>query len=171
MCPYPNAEDSSSSEFNEFCKAKKEHEECHFFKNAHRKNKDEVVEGIKNNIRNSIMHSEEVKNLSIRHNICPYEISIELAKDANVIICDYFYIFSKSVREVFLDRTGKEISDAVIIVDESHNLPERIRSLLSHSISEFSIERAGKEAENAGQDELQKAVLNLKKILNFYNFF
>ncbi len=165
MCLYPDAEDSSSGEFNEFCKAKKEHEECLFFKNAHKKNKDEIVEGIKNKIRKSVMHSGEVKNLCGRHNICPYEILIESAKDANVIICDYFHIFSKSVREAFLDRTEKKISDAVIIVDESHNLPERVRSLLSHSISEFSIDRAGKEAENVGKDELQKAVLNLKKIL------
>ncbi len=166
MCLYPDTEDISSNEFNEFCKAKKEHEECEFYRNAHpKKNEGNIADGIKNKLKNSIMHSEEVKELCSRHNICPYEIIIECAKDANVIICDYFHIFSKTVRDTFLTRIGKELNDSIIIIDESHNLPERIRSLLSHSISEFSIDRAGKEAENVGKIYLQEAVLNLKKIL------
>ncbi|PKP58308.1 MAG: hypothetical protein CVT88_07475, partial [Candidatus Altiarchaeales archaeon HGW-Altiarchaeales-1] len=166
MCMYPDTEDISSNEFNEFCKAKKEHEECEFYKNAHpKKNESNIADGIKNKLKNSIMHSEEVKELCSRHNICPYEIIIECAKDANVIICDYFHIFSKTVRDTFLTRIGKELNDSIIIIDESHNLPERLMSLLSHSISEFSIDRAGKEAENVGKIYLQEAVLNLKKIL------
>jgi len=166
MCLYQGIDEISSSEFNEFCKAKKENEECVFYKNAHpKKNENNVVEEIKTYIKNSIMHSEEVKKLCMQHNICPYEIIIECAKDANIIICDYFHIFSKSVREAFLTRIGKEISDSILIIDESHNLPERIRGLLSHSCSEFLIERAGKEAENTGKFYLQNAVLNLKKIL------
>jgi len=166
MCLYPDIDDISSNEFNEFCKAKKEHEECPFYKNAHsKKNEGLIADKIKKEIKNYIMHSEEVKELCSKYDICPYEITIECAKDANIIICDYFHIFSKSVRDTFLTRIEKELSDSIIIIDESHNLPERIRALLSHSISEFSIERAGKEAENVGKIYLHDAVLNLKKIL------
>lgn len=166
MCLYPDIDDISSSEFNEFCKAKKEHEECPFYKNAHpKKNEGLIADRIKNEVKNFIMHSEEVREMCSRQDVCPYEITIECAKDANIIICDYFHIFSKSVRDTFLTRIEKELSDSIIIIDESHNLPERIRTLLSHSISEFSIERAGKEAENVGKIYLHDAVLNLKKIL------
>ncbi len=167
MCLYPDVEDLSTNEFNEFCKAKKEYEECEFYKNAHKRNEDSI-EGIKKRIKESIMHSEEVKILCKKHNICPYEILIDIAKDANVITCDYFHIFSKPIRNAFLERIEKDLNDAIIIVDEAHNLPERARELLSHSLSEFTIERAAKEAENIGRDDLQECVLNLKKILTMF---
>lgn len=157
----------SNKEFNEYCKVKKEKEECVYFKNVFRSKNEEKVSKILNFVKNNILHSEEIIALSNKFEIemCPYEIAIKACINANIIICDYFHIFSKSVREAFLTRIGKDISNAVIIIDEAHNLPERIREISSYSISEFSIERAIKEATNIKNDKLREFFIDFKQSL------
>jgi DNA excision repair protein ERCC-2 len=67
-------------------------------------------------------------------------------KKSQVIICDYYHIFNEKVRKPFLVRTGKELEDSIIIIDEGHNLPQRLRQLLSWKLSQFSVNGAINEA-------------------------
>lgn len=64
--------------------------------------------------------------------LCPFELSLDLAETADVIICDYNYVFDPRIR---LSRFFSRKSDAAILVDEAHNLPERARGMLSASLS------------------------------------
>jgi DNA excision repair protein ERCC-2 len=86
--------------------------------------------------------------------MCPYETSMELAKKANVIIADYFHIFSPSVSELVLPKLGKKPENCLLIVDEAHNLPERVRSLLSTTLNTKQLLRAAEEATYLKEDEL-----------------
>ena len=80
--------------------------------------------------------------------LCPFEVSLDLTFRADIIVCDYNYIFDP---EVYLRRFfgGTKYDDLILIIDEAHNLYSRgrdyyspelrrgdIRSLLSAIIHE-----------------------------------
>lgn len=164
LCPHPKVHELSSREFNEFCKAQKKDERCKYYKNVHRRsseNRKKIIEKIKK----KILHSEEVKLLCRENMFCPYEISVLAARDANVIICDYFHLFSGKVRKAFLSKLGKEFSNLILIIDEAHNLPERIRKLLSATLTEFTIRGAIKEANFLGYEIVADALKNMRRVL------
>ncbi|WP_141733353.1 ATP-dependent DNA helicase [Oligoflexus tunisiensis] len=75
------------------------------------------------------------QKLSQSFEICPYEISMERIREADLVICDYNYIFSPYAN--FLSRYGDPIlplPDPVLVIDEAHNLHERVRDAYSVEI-------------------------------------
>ena len=66
--------------------------------------------------------------LAAQHSLCPFELSLDLSETADVVVCDYNYVFDPRVK---LQRffTGK--SDAGLLIDEAHNLAARARDMLS----------------------------------------
>jgi len=70
-----------------------------------------------------------------KHSICPFEFSLEMANWADVVICDYNYVFDPRVylRRFFLD--GGEYT---FLVDEAHNLVERAREMFSAELGKES---------------------------------
>lgn len=75
---------------------------------------------------------ETIQNLAKKYEICPHELSLDLSEQADVIICDYNYVFDPRVR---LRRFFDHKSKAGLLVDEAHNLPDRARDMLSASLS------------------------------------
>lgn len=76
-----------------------------------------------------LMDRETILEYAQRHRVCPFEYSIELAYLADIVICDYNYIFDP---RVFLKRLSDEQKKrTVILVDEAHNLVERGREMFS----------------------------------------
>jgi DNA excision repair protein ERCC-2 len=75
------------------------------------------------------------QNLGRQFEICPYEISMERLREADLVICDYNYIFSPFGN--YLTRYADPIlplPDPVLVIDEAHNLPERVRDAYSIEI-------------------------------------
>lgn len=72
-----------------------------------------------------------------KHNVCPFEISLDLISYCDLIICDYNYVFDMkvSLKTYFNEKKNENI----ILVDEAHNLVERARDMYSSSLlkSEF----------------------------------
>jgi DNA excision repair protein ERCC-2 len=67
------------------------------------------------------------QKLSEQYEICPYEIGMERIRAADLIICDYNYIFSPHAN--FLDRYLDPIlpmRKPLLVIDEAHNLYERV---------------------------------------------
>ncbi|MFL6247644.1 MAG: helicase C-terminal domain-containing protein [Thermoanaerobaculia bacterium] len=71
--------------------------------------------------------------------VCPFEVSLELIDQADVIVCDYNYIFDPYVGLKTYTQE-KDYSDCVLIVDEAHNLVDRGRSWYSPELHEKSFE-------------------------------
>lgn len=161
MCLYKGVRDLTSRDFNEFCKVKKKNEECEYYKKSHSSKRKRIIEEVKD----KIMHNEEIIKICSKEEVCPYEICVQAANSANVIVCDYFHIFSGSVREAFLSRMDKRLEDSIIIVDEAHNLPDRIRMLYTYSLSEHSLRAAEKEARMLNDEDLENKLYNINKIL------
>ncbi|MDD5111940.1 MAG: ATP-dependent DNA helicase [Candidatus Altiarchaeota archaeon] len=164
MCQH-NVEDLDSREFNEFCRSKKKDETCAYYNNV-RKGRltDKALEMIAQ-VRGALMHNEEIVKRCSDKNLCPYEICIEAGKKSNVIICDYFHVFSPKIREAFLGKLEKELEDCILIVDEAHNLPERVRKLLSVNLGDYVLKMAAKEAAVLGRKNLESDLEDIARIL------
>ena len=72
------------------------------------------------------MHVEEIVELSKRYGVCPYKAALSASEHANLIVCDYSIIFTE-LSERFFTRIKRPLDEINIIVDEAHNLPERLR--------------------------------------------
>ena len=144
-CPHKVA-DLDNKEFNEFCSAMKKDERCEYYSGVHKKKLSKEARNAIDLVKERPLHAEEVREICSTRSLCPYEVCIEAGKGADFIICDYFHIFSPKVRRAFLAKLNKDLEDAVLIVDEAHNLPDRIRSTLSRDLTDYSVGRAGKEA-------------------------
>ena len=60
--------------------------------------------------------------------LCPFELSLDAAMYAAVIVCDYNYVFDPAV---YLRRFFEEKGSYVFLIDEAHNLVERVREMYS----------------------------------------
>lgn len=74
---------------------------------------------------------ESIRALAHKHGLCAYEFSLDLATWADVIICDYNYVWDP---QAYLRRFfGEERHEILLLVDEAHNLPSRARDMFSPS--------------------------------------
>ncbi|MCD6547288.1 MAG: ATP-dependent DNA helicase [Nanoarchaeota archaeon] len=168
MCLVPGIQALSTRDFSEYCKEAKLEERCPFYNNVWKKTK--LTQEAKNVVgelkEKSPLHVEEVISMCAKKEMCPYEISCLLAKDSNFIIADYYHIFHPHVRNAFLIKTNKRLSDSIIIVDEAQNLPNRIREVLSSRMSNFSLNSAIKEARRFNYIDIANNISYLLDILN-----
>lgn len=74
--------------------------------------------------------------------VCAWATAREASRSTDVIVCDYNHVFVEGVREASLPVMGVELNNSILIVDEAHNLPDRIRSGLERRITERVFERA-----------------------------
>ena len=65
-----------------------------------------------------------------KYQVCPFEMSLDASLYADIIICDYNYVFDPNV---YLKRffSEEEKGDHIFLVDEAHNLVERGREMYS----------------------------------------
>ena len=66
--------------------------------------------------------------------LCPFELALIEAELTDAIVCDYNYVFDPQVyfRRFFQDA---DYSDAILIIDEAHNLAQRAMDYYSPSLS------------------------------------
>ncbi len=170
MCCMPGANLLYSHEFQEFCRHQVENKLCEFYDNVKSKKTNAeaklAVDGLKNISPSDV---EKVIEICKNKNLCAYEISMLLAKDAKVIVADYLHIFHPSIRENFFKKTGNKIENSIIIVDEAHNLGERVREMMSQKLSTIMIKRAIKEARKHKFDEIIEELNEIKNILEGFS--
>ena len=73
-----------------------------------------------------------IMELAMKHELCPFELTLDASETADVVICDYNYAFDPKVR---LRRYFDTKSQAGLLVDEAHNLADRARDMLSAELS------------------------------------
>ncbi len=49
-------------------------------------------------------------------------------KECDILVCDYNHVFVEDVRERSLPAMNINLENTILIVDEAHNLPDRIRN-------------------------------------------
>ncbi len=170
LCLQDNVTQMSSGEFAEFCRKMREDDMCEFYNNL--KKGDKLSRNTKNALkelkRSNPQETEEIVNVAGEQNVCPYEVSMLLSQDSHVVVTDYFYIFNPGIRDPFMQRTGKELEDAIIIVDEAHNLPSRLKNLSSKKLSNIVLKRAISEANDYGYEEISRALRDILEVFEGY---
>ena len=106
-------------------------EECSFAKGYY----DRVRVAVEDMFGEEAWTRQVIEDYAQKHSICPFEFSLEMANWADVVICDYNYVFDPRVylRRFFLD--GGEYT---FLVDEAHNLVERAREMFSAELGKES---------------------------------
>ncbi|MDY6770877.1 MAG: ATP-dependent DNA helicase [Candidatus Nanohaloarchaea archaeon] len=114
-------------------------------------------------LKHEILRAEEIKERCDK--VCPYEILMHMAADADVVVGDYFHIFHPGVREAIFAKSELSLSDCLLIVDEAHNLPGRTRSLNSAVVTERMLDRGATEASRMGYYDEESMLERLQEEL------
>ncbi len=163
LCSQEDLDVGYNSEFIEYCKQLRKEKKCRFYNNTFDKGSvsDKTDELIRR-LRKEDITAKKVLNLSKDETLCGYEVAIQHSKDADIIIGDYHYVFNPEIRDSFLKRIDSRLDDLLIIVDEAHNLTNRLRESASDSLSSNTLLRAINEAEKYGFNDLVKRITKLK---------
>jgi DNA excision repair protein ERCC-2 len=99
----------------------------------------------------AILEPDLVFSASAASEVCPFEVSLDLARRVQVVVADYNYAFDPYVAlSQFAE--GEDLSDVVLLIDEAHNLVERGRSYLSPELSARVARRAAESAAHGGSE-------------------
>tara|TARA_Y100000310_G_scaffold167856_1_gene167818 strand:- start:20632 stop:22497 length:1866 start_codon:yes stop_codon:yes gene_type:complete len=164
MCLQGGIDFMNSGDFHQFCKGLKEEEGCEYYSKTKTKMNLATVESkvALDEIKNSSPCSvQQIMDIGEKSGLCPYELAILAGDKSKVIISDYYYFFNDAIRQNFLYKVNKDLGKCILIIDEGHNLPERIRGLLTNKLTSFMIERSLKEAKKF---EMSDAIINLNII-------
>lgn len=76
-----------------------------------------------------------ITRYSGKHMVCPFELCLDAALFADIIICDYNYVFDPRVNlKRFFANEGRNDGNYIFLVDEAHNLVERASSMYSATL-------------------------------------
>jgi DNA excision repair protein ERCC-2 len=170
MCLVPGTDKLTSQQFTEYCKEAVENKTCQFYNKLKNGNKLSFeTKTLLAKTEKQVLEVDELIEESRKSEVCPYEISILKAKNSNVIIMDYYHIFSPAISAAFLKKTEKILEESIIIVDEAHNLPLRMRDHLSAKLTMTMIERAITEANHYDEaksylEQIKQKLLKLAEI-------
>ena len=115
---------------------------------------------------NDIFTFEVFKKAAEEYTVCPFEFSLDASLYADVIVCDYNYVFDPhaALKRYFEDAKGM---DYIFLADEAHNLPERSRQMYSE---EMTCERLRYMQRHAGKlRRLNEAMDSLYDCLQGYS--
>lgn len=112
---------------------------------------------------------ENIEEYARKHQVCPFEMALDMSLFSDGIICDYNYVFDPHVylRRFFGDGGPKE--RYLFLVDEAHNLLERGRDMYSAVLYKedfMALRRTVKAVEPRMEKQLEKCnreLLNLKR--------
>jgi len=167
MCIFPGIEKMASGEFAEYCRHLREEDSCEFYINFKKNNKITVkAKKVADELKKTINHTDRIIEASAADKLCPYEMASFMGRDAKVIIADYYYIFNPAVRDSFFRRIEKSLEDCIIIVDEAHNLPGRLRELMTSNLTSFMLKRGILEAKKLHQETSMSYLVQLQDVMN-----
>ena len=106
-----------------------------------------LKEDVRNYILQSPRHVFEIVEKSKTFGVCAWQTCRSAVKDCDILVCDYNHVFAEQVRENSLPSMGISLQNSIIIVDEAHNLPDRIRMSMERVITPIIIRNAAMELE------------------------
>ncbi|MCR4782128.1 MAG: ATP-dependent DNA helicase [Lachnospiraceae bacterium] len=95
---------------------------------------DRVNDAVYDLLTSEDIYSEDIiKEYAIKHQVCPFEFSLDLALWCDAVIGDYNYVFNPTsyLKRFFADGVRH---DYVFLMDEAHNLVDRGRQMYSETL-------------------------------------
>ncbi len=156
MCPRPEARDMFPKRFAEFCRREQVTKSCQYWETANT--------GALRLLKQRPHHVEELTIVCTEETTCPHQAALDLAAQAHVVVCDYNYFFS-DLRAQMQERLKVDLADVLLVVDEAHNLPDRIRDHLTLELNDYVLDDALDECNDLDDVALGKHVEILRLVL------
>ena len=93
-----------------------------------------------------VIDNEVLDEVAWAHQLCPFELVLQLLPWVQVVVADYNYVFDPLVRLSHFSALRK---DTLLLVDEAHNLLDRSRSMYSAELNRSLCMRAANECRQA----------------------
>jgi len=107
-----------------------------------------------------------VRQVALQHGVCPYYLSQELARWADVVVADYHYFYdSAAMLYALAQQQGWRVG---VLVDEAHNLLDRARSMYTAPLSQFDL-AAARRSTTSATGAVKKALDALQRQWNALN--
>ena len=116
---------------------------------------------------------ETLRNHAEKWNVCPFEMSLDLALWVDGVICDYNYVFDPNVHLKRFFGEGVK-GNYIFLIDEAHNLVERGREMYSAAICKEDILEVKKKVKNYSPglsralEKVNRQLLELRKTCEKY---
>ena len=110
---------------------------------------------------------EVIEKYAKKHQVDPFEFSLDASLFCDVIICDYNYLFDPLVylQRFFIEKD----TDNFFLIDEAHNLVSRSRSMYSAQISDQKITgllKAARKINTQPSADFQKQIKKVRRVFN-----
>jgi DNA excision repair protein ERCC-2 len=87
------------------------------------------------------LSSRVFKAMGEKYEVCPFELQLDAAEEADTVICDYNYVFApRSALGKIVKPSFSNQGKPNLIIDEAHNLPARTMSYYSPGLSSSFLE-------------------------------
>ncbi len=125
-------------------------------------------------ILDSPRHVEQIISASKARKVCAWNTARSAVRSADILVCDYNHVFVERVRDSSLPTMGIELENSILIVDEAHNLPDRIRNgletrittdVFSRALSDIHEYRGNLERESENSDSLDSKMIESANLL------
>ena len=100
------------------------------------------------------LHKAGLRAVALTHRVCPYYLSQELVRWADVVVGDYNYYFDSSAMLHTMTTTYQW--RVAVLVDEAHNLLSRARSMYTATLSQSQLQHVHHSAPVAVRTGLQR---------------
>lgn len=111
LCIRSKLADKSNADKIHLCRSLVKRKKCSFHENFLEKMSE-------SNFEVPILDIENLGRLGLEHQCCPYYVSKEIIKTADIIFMPYNYLIDPHIRRV----TQINLRDAIVILDEAHNV-------------------------------------------------
>jgi Rad3-related DNA helicase len=102
----------------------------------------------------SLLNQAALRQVALEHGVCPYYLSQEMARWADVVVADYNYYFDFSA--LLFGLAQANTWKVAVLVDEAHNLVERGRQMYSAILDQSTLDGVRKNAPEALRKPLQR---------------
>lgn len=98
---------------------------------------DRVKGAMRSALKHETLTRAVVESMAAEHQVCPFELSLDLSTWVDAVICDYNYVFDP---KVYLKRHfAEEPTNYGFLIDEAHNLVDRAREIFSATLSRAEV--------------------------------
>jgi Rad3-related DNA helicase len=126
-----------NNESQELCRTLRKNDECVYIS--------EIDKPPKNIPR--ILDRKELIKEGRKRMICPYFLSRRMAREVDVIVAPYPYIFNPMIRLI----TGLDLEKKILILDEGHNIDQIGQDIFSDTLTERGLSAAAEEIRLVGK--------------------
>ena len=112
-----------------------------------------------------VVDGDQLDEIAWQHQVCPFELALQLLPWVSISIADYNYVFDPLVR---IGRFSESRRDTALLIDEAHNLVDRARDMHSGHLNRLEL-LDGQQLVSSSHPLLAKKIKSLCNSLKIVN--